>query len=317
MKLMRRFGYICLLLLAACSTKSKTLVSNSGSISAGDILEMIAKGEQVYLDGKTITGTLDLTTLANPATETEKMKRAYINGAITFINCTFLETVTGFATSGDNYTTVSFERGISFINCTMNKELNLREALCYGPVNLKGSKITTLIAEGAKFYSTFTGSYMEVFRDTRLQNAYFNNTVIIMNGKFAGTTSFQGCHFNQDAQLNNITVTGYSDFTNLFSNTGFFVNYGVFNGKFVLNNSNLNNRAEFIGSTFNDETTLNNCSFNGTCKLNKAVVNASFTINNSFFLKEAPDVTGIVAEKGKFSVESTLAGNEPVQIGLP
>ena len=248
--------------LIACTSSNVT--AQGSKVAAEDILRTIQEGKDVWLENKTIEGTIDFTQLTTANIESNAVTRHHVTGSITVKNCDIKGKIICYRAEQDMHHLVAFAKNISFISCKFKDEVQIRESSVYGRVVFTGctfDKIT--IFEGSTFVMDATFGDAQFNEETRFQNCNFQHRSNFMNAQFDKTVSFQGSNFALDAQFSNVHFHGYADMTVINWTSHCFFNYAEFKQQAIFNNSYFKGRAEFIATVFGGNTELKHCYFYG------------------------------------------------------
>lgn len=194
------------------------------SIKASDILKDIDNGKDVSLKNVTIEGYLDFTDLRNRKhTESSfdlfgKGNDTYessVEGAITFINCTFSDDVIAYYhEERDNDTFIAhFEEAVVFQNCTFKRKSEFKYSEFEGTVDFSG----TLFNREANFkYAEFSEApnFTKVnFRDDAdFKYAEFPRGASFEWATFMQLANFKYTKFRTPLNIKGVTFKGEEDF---------------------------------------------------------------------------------------------------------
>lgn len=192
------------------------------NISANELLQALADGLDIHLSQCTITGSLDINRLFDPAEkfQTEKLslkqskgcKTLTLSQTIVFDKCSFEENIV-FAGpwSQPDSVTVEFKKDVVFNSSVFEGQARFRNAIFLGTAGFDGctfSGVVTfknaLFCKGAKFRTTVFNGYAlfgsAVFKDSaRFANTHFAKGANFSEVKFLGQTDFGGVYSSSRA----------------------------------------------------------------------------------------------------------------------
>ena len=301
-KLINVFSSILFILLSiSCnsqnnSTEKEKETAKIETIAADKILKKIQNNESVFIANSIITGELDFTKCGkNENDEAKGSLRSYISSSVTFSYCTFENKVSGYKNEPDCNHTVTFEKNLTFLNCTFKDEVNFKDCSVNGLTNFSGStfqKITNF--EGAYFtYKDIYFSETTFFDELKCQRIVANGNLSFFKSEFKGITSFQNARFGGDVQFGASKFLQYADFGNIIANAGFYCNYTEF-AKAIFNNSTFKQRTEFQYAKFNNYTEFKKSCFYGSTLLNNITINNIFDLENASFYSGKPVSNDII-----------------------
>lgn len=271
-------------------------------MTAGNNYEdAIRSGADVFVQDKSIADDLDFTKLVAGNLISENVMQGKVNSSITFLRCKFKGAVRGFSTDekGGLHLTI-FGRNVSFLQCTFEKEINLRGATIEGRADFTG----TDFAGNANFEEVtfrdnafFSNTIFE--GEARFQNGFYNKKANFMQASFAKAVNFQSSFFNWEALFNVVKMREYADFSLVtFANDAFF-NYTECSKRLVMENVTSRGRFEMMNSQLN-EANLSNANFTGVCRFNDAQIGTQLNFTNSRFAQK-PETETVAAQKMNLS----------------
>jgi uncharacterized protein YjbI with pentapeptide repeats len=243
----------CILLFAQTCQPSKTSPqAHSSGGARGDFRDDIAQGKDVFLENQTIDEPLDFTALLPAHTSVPGAQIAVAEGAVTFLKCHFKGKVSGFV-AGQNGSskTVSFQKNITFNECTFDEEVTFRgcavqELACFtGSTFVKKANF-----ESADFTNEALFNECKFMSDARFQNIYCRKKANFLHTEFGKTVSFQGAIFTLDAQFGAVKSYGFTDFSTAQFNGHAFFNYGEWHGQTSFEDAWFKGRCEFLQGKF-------------------------------------------------------------------
>jgi uncharacterized protein YjbI with pentapeptide repeats len=288
---MKYFFLAYIALFSNCTSSKMTTVSTSNPEEA------ISKGDDVFIQDKTIAADLDFTKLVAHNLISEGVMQGKVGSSVTFSRCIFKGKISGFSTTDKGVLcTTIFGRNLSFLNCTFEKEVTFRGASVEGRTDFTGSTFNAnanfeeLTCKDNAFFSktVFEG-------EARFQNAFFNKKANFMEASFAKAVNFQSAFFNWEALFNVIKMKEYADFSLVtFANDAFF-NYAECKKRFVMEGVTARGRFDMMNSQLN-EANLSNANFTGQCRFNEAQIGTQLNFSNSRFAQK-PETDALPAAK--------------------
>jgi uncharacterized protein YjbI with pentapeptide repeats len=296
-----------------CSNQSVNTVS--GQIQANTILKSLSKGENLVYRDAEIEGVLDFTELdaylAGPG-----LLLSDVEGSLSFFNCTFKDGIRGFQSEEKNQKRVRFLKNLSFIQCKVQAEVDLRFAEITGPAFFSGSYFQeTVSLEGCVFRGAVMMDKAVFAKDLKMQQCHFQSNTSFMDANFGELCSFQGAQFDRDAQFGVAEFHGYADFSRTHFLRGAFFNYAKFFDRAVFNTSSYRDRAEFMSARFEKSVEWRNIVFYGQARFNESRLEDAASFENSRFLFGKPDMDQVVyLLPEKITFENTVyTESEPMQ----
>ena len=298
--------FTCAILLVfagiqSCSS-NKSARGITDPVDATSVIRDLNAGKNIFIQDKTISGDLDFTTLENKVTEGRGLKRVYVTGAITFINCVFTGKISAYSGENESITLSDFSKNVTFSECQFKDIFTFREAVIHGNTSFNGSFfIGKTNFEGVRFLGEAGFNKANFGEELRFQNAVFTFKSNFMDAVFGKITYFQACQFGADAQLSNARWMGYADFSMCRFSDGAFFNYARFDDRVVFNNSVFHGRAEFMKTAFTGAGDFRNCRYEGQTRMNDSEVQQSMNFSGSVFLLELPDMS-LIRKTGQATI---------------
>ena len=214
------------------------------------LMHQIKNGRNIIITGQTITEAIDLVNLLEitPLNPTSGFVTVHSN--IYFQDCTFKEDI--IATKiANGETATQFKGSVAFINCSFEKQVNLRSAVFYGPVDFSQS----IFYQGSSFQdaifmqrATFNGTIWK--EEGKFQQSRFYHTASFMDSRARGHMMFQKAVFRDDSNFSMSDYSKYVDFSlSRFSGKSTF-NYVKWLDRAVLTNAIWRDDVSFIDGTF-------------------------------------------------------------------
>lgn len=244
--LLTAFGY---LLMSQCAAKIPS--DEQKTVSAQKIIGQINKGEHIYYENVSITGTLDFTEVTQQYFDSNKTVRHEVSSSITFVNCIFKNELIAYKKDDIKTHFVSFFRNVSFQNCRFEGEVNFKEVTVNELANFAKTTFDKKATfEGSDFRNKLIFTECTFYDTAKFQGILCRRDANFMKSNFEGQLSFQNATFENNAQFSATNYLKYADFTNVTAKNTFLHNYANFNERLVFNNATFYNRTEFINCDF-------------------------------------------------------------------
>jgi len=190
------------------------------SVSASDLLQALADGEDIQLNGCTITGVLDANRLFDSAEKfrieslllksAEKTKTLTFAQSIVFDKCVFEENVVFAGPWSDpESVTVEFKKDVIFNSSIFRGQTRFRNAIFEATAGFDGCTFggivtfkNALFQQDAKFRTVICEGY-----------SLFGSAVFNSSARFANTHFAKGAHFGQ------VRFMGPTDFGGVYSSS--------------------------------------------------------------------------------------------------
>jgi uncharacterized protein YjbI with pentapeptide repeats len=272
----------------ALTASSCNEATGRGDPDAGDIIKHLGKGKQIVLRDLTFEEDLNFYQI-KPMRESITTKRAYVDASIIFVNCTFKGQVNAYGKDGKVFAMTTFNKGVCFIDCQFEKEVNFRSANITGLANFTGS----VFHAGASFQGAvfaYQSNYFERAQfhgQAKFQRAEFGGHVTFAACEFS-KSSFQNAIFRKDANFGGVKLMDYADFSKLTAFGKMHFQYAEgkktnfngsrFYGPFDLINAKLYGPFIFTGAVFHDQ-----------CRFSGSYVQQSIDLGGARFLHGKPE----------------------------
>ena len=284
---MTRRIYSLIVLLAALTVISgcnnrKTVPppAEGGTLTAGQIVEMLKTGATLQLKGCRIQGFLDFTKVSDVCSLIG-VAPAYVDGDIVFANCIFEDSVTAFSEreNAQKIYTI-FEKNVVFQDCEFKRGVNFTQADFRGRFDFDLSKVAGDAAFDGCFFRMGVSFVMSNFNgDVTFVSSVCNGRLNFMKSFFRKSVIFQRCKTEDMVMFADSHFYGYTEFSKIkaFYDIDF-------------TNSHFGDRAVFMRSMFFGNIKFANCVFNKTLDFSyNTIVEQPITVN-----AQLPDV-GVIA----------------------
>ncbi len=283
----------CLLFTGFSSCSSKNYFkTNSKSINADELINLINDGKDIYEENMTIEGAMDFTKLKKTNEESKTIHRINISSSLTFVHCIFTGKITAYSADDTKTNLVTFRKNVTCIECEFKDEVTLQECDFNAIANFSSSSFLKKTSfEGSNFFTDAFFTKSSFSDEARFQNVTFHNKANFMESIYGKTVSFQSAGFSADAQFSVAKFLGYADFSVASFSTGCFFNYAEFSNQAIFSNAVFKGRAEFFKGIFSGNTEFKACVFYNLSKWNEATINTSFSFQNATFIFAKPDLS--------------------------
>ena len=287
------YSFLILILATACKNNTKQKIPDAGNkiIQASEINRKIKKGEAVLMRNAAILGDIDFTLAENSNIINSGQIKHYVNSSVTLYDCTIKGKVIACKKTKNFLEISKFNKNITFVNCTFqdtvdfsNSEftelVNFSNSLFQNYVDFKsvGTGRGRFLFTGTHFIKFSKFDLMNIGGFSDFSNAVFDEDVLFQSSKFEYPARFAVIKFNKNA---------------IFTNTKFyddvFFNYSEFARSIKFNSSVFRGRTEFIKSKFNMISEFKNCLFLCETKFSDADLKGILTFENSIFYISNPE----------------------------
>jgi len=190
------------------------------NVSASQLLQALADGDDIQLNQCTITGVLDINRLFNhdEKFQTEKLslkdsenrKTLTLSQSIVFDKCIFEENVV-FAGpwSQPESITAEFKAACIFNSSVFKGQSRFRNAVFYKAASFDGCLFDGIV--------TFKNACLH--RDAKFRTVVFNGYCLLGGTEFKASARFTNAHFVKGANFSNVKFLGQTDFGGAYSSS--------------------------------------------------------------------------------------------------
>ena len=282
--------WLILALSLGCSS-SKNIKFNTQQINADDIIDALNNNQPIFLNNKNIVGVLDFTKLKNQYYQQKNIAKVIVNQPVSFINCTFNDSVKAYATnSKNNEFTCSFNINLCMEGCTFKKPVIFRRSAIHGNATFTGSKFEEeAFFEGIDFYGYTLFNETNFSKPVMFNECKFNDYANFFKVFFKETASFQNCVFNDVFKPANGNFYGYTDFSGckFFGFTDFA--YTTFYKQAIFANQIYMFPVKFTGVVFNFSVEFKDIIFMNNTNFSNISFNDKTLFSNILFALDKPD----------------------------
>jgi len=190
------------------------------SVSASELLQAIADGEDIKLTGCTITGVLDINRIFEPDEKfnTERLllqhnqdcRSLALRQSIVFDKCTFEENaVFSGPWSEPDSLCVRFESDVIFNSSVFKGQARFRSAEFCGDAGF----------DGCTFGGVVTFKNATFHKEAKFRTVEFNGYCLLGNAVFMCSVRFTNTHFVRGANFSSVKFIGPTDFSGVFSSS--------------------------------------------------------------------------------------------------
>jgi len=267
------------------SCNNQNIQSSSTSINTNTIMSLINSGQTVEFVDKQISGKLDFSTINNIFTNTPAIAIAEINSPITFVGCTFNDSVIAFSADTNYATITNFNKPVTFIKCTFEKSVNFRQnTFNQNVVFAQCEFLEDVHFEGAVFAGN-NSDFKEVTYNklVKFTNSSFYGKANFMNSQYNNISDFNNCFFNRSASFATSNFVKTANFGNTNFKGSFTANYSIFSEKAYFDNCTFEDYVDFVRVTSKVSFIFtNNIIFNSS-NFNKSFFDGSLKFSDNCF----------------------------------
>jgi len=190
------------------------------NVSASDLLQALADGDDIRLSQCTVTGVLDLNRFFEPAekfqtekllVETEQHRRTVIlSQSIVFDKCVFEDNIIFSGPwSEPESLTAEFKADVIFNSSTFKGQVRFRNAVFWGAGGF----------DGCSFGGVVTFKNAVFHKDAKFRTVVFNGYCLLGNVLFESSARFANTHFVKGANLSQAKFLGQTDFGGVYSSS--------------------------------------------------------------------------------------------------
>lgn len=190
------------------------------SVSASELLQAFADGDNVRLSGCTVTGLFDVNRLFDPAEkfhtdrlllkQTGDVRTLAFSQSIVFDKCVFEENVvfTGPWTEPESVT-VEFREDVIFNSSQFKGQARFRNAVFEGTAGFDGCVFNGVV--------TFKNAIFQ--KDAKFRTVVFDGYSLLGSSVFRASARFTNSHFVKGVNFSEVKFLGQSDFDGVYSSS--------------------------------------------------------------------------------------------------
>lgn len=190
------------------------------NVTASELLQALADGEDVQLSQCTVTGVLNINRFFDPAekfqiqnlsvTESEGSKTLTLSQSIVFDNCVFEENVIFTGPWADpESVSVNFEKGVIFNSSVFKSQSRFRNAIFEGVAGFDGCSFGGV--------ATFKNAYLQ--KEAKFRTAVFSGYTLFGSAVFEGSARFTNTQFVKGANFSDVRFLADTDFSGVYSSS--------------------------------------------------------------------------------------------------
>jgi hypothetical protein len=190
------------------------------NVSASQLLQALADGDDIRLSQCTVTGVLDINRLLDPAEkfQTEKLnlnqnqnaRTLTLPQSIVFDKCLFEENVVFAAPWAEpDSLTVQFEQDVIFNSSQFKGQARFRNAVFHGAAGY----------DGCSFAGVATFKNAQFHTDAKFRTAVFHGYCLLGNARFKASARFASAHFAKGGNFAGAKFLGETDFGGVYSSS--------------------------------------------------------------------------------------------------
>ncbi len=265
--------------------------AEGGTLTGGQIVEMLKTGGTLQLKDCTIQGVLDFTK-SSGVCSLIAVAPAYVEGDIVFSHCVFEDSVTAFAERENAQKIYTmFENNVVFQDCEFKRGVNFTQADFRGRFDFDLCRVAGDAAFDGCFFRRGLSFAMANFNgDATFVSMVCNGRANFMKSFFRKSVVFQRCKMEDMAMFADSHFYGYAEFSKML----------VFND-FDFTNTLFADRAVFMRSIFFGNIKFANCVFKKTLDFSYNTIAEKPVIINAH-LPEG----GVSAEENELIQKNTI-----------
>lgn len=190
------------------------------SVTASELLQALADGEDIQLSQCTVTGVLDVNRLFDPAEkfnieklalkESKGCKTITLSQSLVFDKCVFEENAvfSGPWTEPDNVVIV-FEKDVIFNSSVFRAQARFRSATFRGTAGFDGCAFGGVVTFKS---ASFNG-------DAKFRTVVFSGYSLLGNAEFESSARFANTHFAKGGNFSGVKFLGETDFGGVYSSS--------------------------------------------------------------------------------------------------
>lgn len=190
------------------------------SVTASELLQALADGEDIQLSQCTITGVLDVNRLFDPAEkfnieklalkESNSCKTVTLGQSVVFDKCVFEENAvfSGSWAEPDNVAIV-FEKDVIFNSSVFKAQARFRNATFCGTAGFDGCTFSGVVTFKS---ACFNG-------DAKFRTVVFSGYCLLGSAEFKSSARFANTHFAKGGNFSGVRFLGETDFGGVYSSS--------------------------------------------------------------------------------------------------
>lgn len=297
-----------------CNGGHKAMASDKPS--ADDVERKLKRGESVAMEGKHISGDIDLTK-AGSAAQGLPETRAEVRGELVFVNCVFEGSVSGRLQTGSGLVTADFAKDVSFVGCVFEKDIDLGQCTFRGRLRLercavKGeARLDGAAAQGGAI----------------LNQTEFEGKAMLDGMRLGGQSGFAGMKFRQTAILQNIRAEcdvmmvdcefgGICDLSRIRIEGDLNLSNSEFAGRAECRDGRIYGNATIAGAKFGGNVTCENTLIDGLVRIDGSEFGKDVEVTRCTFA-ERPDTQAIkIADGARVKASGNRLSTQPLNTTL-
>lgn len=228
-----------------------------------DINSLINNGKELKFSKQIISSKIDFTNSKNKYTQLPGVEYVVVKSPITFINCTFEDTVKAYFVSKENGIFCDFEQPVVFLKCKFKKPVVFNQATFR-----KSVIFANCMFEDVVFFQgcTFIDKIADFKENNYDTSAFFNNST------FYGYANFFKSNFIKNVNFDYINVSQVFTIASSQFEQKFSCSYSIFKDRFI---------ASY--SVFKQNAHLSDNLFFGRAEIFKFISKKQIEINQNIF----------------------------------
>lgn len=282
-----KINLLILFIFIALYGCNEAQIKSLDNISSDNIINRINSNSEVVFVNRQIEGNLDFTKVNNIFTNTPALVIANVNSPLTFVECTFTDSIIGFLPDSNFAYLTSFNMPITFIKCKFEKDVNFRQTIFNSSVTFAQCEFNEEVHfEGSVFYGNLSDFKETTYNKlAKFTNASFYGSANFMNAQFNDIAEFNNCFFNRNATFSASNFVKSANFGNIEVRGYFKANYAIFSEKGYFDNCYFGYITDFVRITSKTNFIFTNNSFYHNTNFSEAFFDGNLNFSNNTFIK--------------------------------
>jgi len=241
---------LVLVAIMACANLSSSKKS-SQDVSWAEIAQQLKKGQDVYLENKTITGDINLYEAGRKSIKSRSSLVYQIPANLVLIDCMIEGKINAYDKGEKGSRFTASNGSIRLIGCQMMGDVHLDNIHVDGDLTLSESIIHKhFSAVSARVKGDLIMNDLHVAGDLMMAEIQVDGYINLFQAEVGGISTFQRAWIGRDLQASAVTWNGYADFSQIRCVGAAYFNYSKFMDKVIFNNGYFRDRFELVDCTF-------------------------------------------------------------------
>ena len=245
---------LILVAIMACANLSSSKKS-SQEVAWAEIAQQLRKGQDVYLENKTITGDVKLYEAGRKNIKSRSSVVHQISANLVLVDCIIEGPITAYEKGQDGSRFTASKESIRLIGCQLMEQVNLDNIVIAGDMTLSETIIHKhFSAVSSRIKGDLLMNDLHAAGDLMLAEIQVDGYINLFQAEVGGITTFQRAWIGRDLQASAVTWNGYADFSQIRCVGAAYFNYSEFMNKVVFNNGYFRDRFELVDCTFHQSS---------------------------------------------------------------